>query len=400
MAKKRVAIVGGGAAGLVAAIAAARAGAQVTVFEAASRVGQKILKTGNGRCNLTNTHASPEDYNDPVYVAPVLGNRPPQAVRAFFESIGLLTVEEDEGRVYPLSNAASSVLDVLRLTCERLGIAIECDKRVDDIKQTRDGFALVYTDGSMYEANRAIVTTGGATSLLKRVGHEIAPFAPALCPVKTETRMLKGLSGVRAHVRVRAYDEAEGLHPYFEEAGEVQFRDYGLSGIVIFDLSRFVKPGDTVRLDFLTHATVGEFSAWLEQRFERVTEEARSHREEPPSFADFMSGCFHARVNNAIVRAAGFKPSQQVELGALSRIARAASCIEVRATGLVESSAQVTRGGALMEEFDCRTLESRLVPGLHAAGETLNVDGRCGGYNLQWAWASGLAAGTASARDE
>lgn len=396
----RVAIVGGGAAGLVAAIVAARAGAGVTVLESAQRLGQKILKTGNGRCNITNMLARPEDYNDPAHVAPILEAHSPEAVRSFFESIGLLTVEEVEGRVYPLSNAASSVLDALRLACARLGVVVECDKQVEDVRQARDGFALACADGTTFEADRVIVATGGASDLLRRAGHELAPFEPALCPVRTETHMLKGLSGVRAHVSVRAYDNQDGVDFYFDETGEVQFRDYGLSGIVIFDLSRLVKPGDRIELDFLTGMREDEFAAWLERRFACVEAEAKVYGSELPSWSDFLCGCFHSRVNNVIIRAAGLKPSQMIDGSRLSRIARAASCIELRATGLVEASAQVTRGGALVSEFDPRTLESRIVPGLYAAGETLNVDGRCGGYNLQWAWASGLAAGAAAAQGE
>lgn len=395
-----VAIVGGGAAGLAAAIVAARAGASVTVLEATSRVGQKILKTGNGRCNITNMHARPEDYNDPACVATVLDAYSPQRVLEFFESLGLMTTEEREGRAYPFSNAATSVLDVLRDACARLGVSVDCDKSVTGIERAHDGFSLVCADGSALEARRVIVATGGATRLLECLGHRIEPFEPVLCPVKTEMRALKGLSGVRAHVIVRAYDDERPDAPFFEEAGEVQFRDYGLSGIVIFDLSRFVKPDDRIRLDFLAGMPAGEFASWLERRHSALVAESSARFGEPPSYAELMCGCFHPRVNNAVVRAVGLKPSQQVDAAQLPLIAQAAAGVEVRARGFVAASAQVTRGGACMDEFDSATLESKIAPGLYAAGETLNVDGRCGGFNLQWAWASGLAAGVAAASCE
>lgn len=398
----QVTIVGGGAAGLAAAIAAARQGARVTVLEAAKRVGQKLLKTGNGRCNLTNAHIVPEDYNAPRFVERLLASHTPSSVLDFFRGVGLLTAEESEGRIYPLSRTANSVLDVLRDACEHLNVKIVCEQRVMSIRPESDSYVLVCDDGATYNAQRVIVATGGATKLLACLGHTIAPFRPVLCPIKTLTHDLKGLSGVRAHACVRAFHGAHAHDgrrdaPYFEARGEVLFRDYGLSGIVIFDLSRELEAGDTISLDFIPQWDVQAFADWLTSRYASLRVRPDDAQGKGFTYAELLCGSFHSRINNAIIRKAGLKPSQLASTDALSCIAQVAKDFRIEATGLGDAArAQVTRGGASVKEFDALTLESKLAPGVHAAGETLDVDGRCGGFNLHWAWASGLAAGAAA----
>lgn len=394
MNEKSVIVVGGGAAGLAAAIGAARNGAHVTVLEAAKRIGQKILKTGNGRCNLTNAHVRPDDFNDPAYVMDVLHRYPSKSIQEFFKGLGLLTVEEEEGRIYPLSNTASSVLDVLRDACARLGVEVICEQKVTDVHPCDAGYSLSCSDGTAYQAKKVIVATGGATKLLACLGHEIAPFEPALCPVKTETSDLKGLSGVRARANVRATRSGEARQ-YFEQRGEVLFRDYGLSGIVIFDLSREARAGDVVHLDFVSMLSAEEYRAFLCRKLESM---CACNANAEITYADLLRGSFHARLNNAIIRQAGFKPSQLVDEALLVQIACTAKDFKLEVTGPGDPrQAQVTRGGAVVDEFNEKTLESKLAPGVFAAGETLNIDGRCGGFNLHWAWASGLASGAHAA---
>lgn len=395
-----VVVIGGGAAGLVAAISAARNGAEVLVLEAAKRVGQKILKTGNGRCNLSNADVRPVDYNDPAFVSDILATHDASSVLEFFASIGLLTVEEEEGRIYPLSNAASSVLDVLRDACGRLGIEIACEREVVDIRLSENSYELKCKDGASVIAERVVVTTGGATKLLECLGHAIAPFQPVLCPIKTESQCLKGLSGVRAHARVRAF-HANEQESYFDQIGEVLFRDNGISGIVSFDLSRYVASGDTISLDFLPGRPVQDYIDWLNGRYALLCICDSKPSEASVTYAELMCGSFHPRVNNVILQQAGLKPSLSAEAEKLSGIARTAKDFRLKALGIGDAKrAQVTRGGAVVDEFDSFTLESRLAPGVFAAGETLNVDGRCGGFNLHWAWASGMAAGAAASRFE
>ena len=235
---RKVAVIGGGASGLAAAISAARAGAEVTIYEQKDRVGQKILATGNGRCNLTNTAIVPEDYNAPYFVTGILSKYGPQEIRNWFAHLGLLTFEEREGRVYPLTNTATSVLDVLRLAVERLGVTVECNHPVSNLDEI--------------DADCHIVATGGGSGLLGKSGHVIEPFHPILCSLATDRKPIRGLSGIRARVQVNVYATGTTAgEPFASEYGEVLFRDYGLSGVVIFDMSRYAQPQDLISLDFL-----------------------------------------------------------------------------------------------------------------------------------------------------
>ena len=393
-----VAVIGGGAAGLAAAIAASQASARVMLFESDKRVGQKILKTGNGRCNLTNMQVSPTDYCEPFYMAPFIETYTADRVLDFFDGIGLLTVQEEDGKVYPLSNSANTVLDVLRNACTRLGVETLCEHEVVDLQSASDRFEIACSNKKRYSADRVIVATGGGSELLSCLGHVITHLQPALCPLKTDTKPLRGLSGVRAQAKVCAYETADDAEPFTWLFGEVLFRDYGLSGIVIFDMSREVDAGDFIGMDFLPQVTDADCIEWLTRKYEDMCTYAKQHKASTPTYSELMCGVFHKRLNDAILRRANCKPSAQAQAENIPAIVGAAKDFRVQVTGLGDvSRAQVTRGGAAIDEFDSLTLESKLVPGLFGAGETLSVDGRCGGFNLHWAWASGIAAGTASA---
>ena len=392
---KHVLVIGGGAAGLVAALAASRGGARVTVLEAAERVGRKLLATGNGRCNLTNMQVTPSAYNCPAFVEPALATWTPQRVRGFFRELGLLTFEEREGRVYPCSNTATSVLDVLRLGCRCAGVEIVCGFDAVGISERDSIFAVTDAKGNVRRGQAVVVATGGATRLLGACGHELAPFSPVLCSLKTDTDVFRGLSGLRVQAQVSAYEHGDAAEPFARESGEVLFRDYGLSGIVIFDMSRMVGEGMVLSLDLLPDMDAGEVGTWLHGRMEALT---GGNDPTAVSYEDLLTGTFHSRVAACVLRAAGCRPSAQAEAGDLGRIARACKDLRTTVHGVGDAKhAQVTRGGARVDAFDAQTLESRQVPGLHAVGETLDVDARCGGYNLHWAWASGLVAGAHAA---
>ncbi len=396
--KVRVVVVGGGAAGLAAAISAARAGAAVTVVEAGKRVGQKILKTGNGRCNMTNANIQLTDYHNGAAVMPLLEEYPASRVLGFFGELGLLVTEEDEGRIYPFSNTANTVLDVLRDACKWNSVDVRCGQEVAQIDAAQPGYRLTCTNKSTFDADNVIIATGGGTDLLSAFGHTVEPFSPVLCPLKTDTKPLKGLSGVRARVRVTAYADKDATDPRAVRYGEVLFRDYGLSGIVIFDMSREVGAGAVLSLDFLPQLSPSQCSNYFSAKYASLSARVNELFGRTPNFTELMCGCFHTRINDAVVRAAGFKPSEPATAKTLPKIAATAKDFRLDVTGLAETNlAQVTRGGATPWEFDALTLESKLRPGIYAAGETLDIDGRCGGFNLHWAWASGIAAGTAAA---
>ena len=396
---RHVAVIGGGAAGLAAAIAAAQAGARVTVHEARERVGQKLLATGNGRCNLTNTGVAPAAYNAPAFVAPALAQHGCEETRAWFAQLGLLTVEEREGRVYPLSNTANSVLDVLRTACGRLGVRVLTGQRVQSIADVVAG------------ADAVVVACGGGSTLLASAGHTLVPAQPVLCSLACDVQLLRGLAGVRAKAQVSVLaGDVAGAQPAsaeaargvaasgsgvvcFREAGEVQFKDYGVSGVVVFDASRFARPGDVLALDFMPQLAQEELAALLAQRLQ-----ALAVGDAAPTCEQLLCGMWHTRVNAAVLRAAGCKPSAPADAAALAGVARAAKGLRTQVKGPGDvKHAQVTRGGAALAQFDAATLQSRLQPGLYAAGEALDVDGRCGGYNLHWAWASGRVAGACAA---
>ncbi len=400
-----IAIIGAGAAGLTAAIAAARSGARVTLLEAGPRVGRKILASGNGRCNLSNTAIAPSTYNHPDFVAPVLAAYDVAHILEFFSGLGLTTYADDEGRIYPTSNAANSVLDVLRLECAHLGVEEQLGFEVTGIE--RRGSLLHIQTGEAEAAESAktaeaaastqpvvadaiVIATGGGTSLLTTLGHHAVPFVPVLCPIRTRTDAIRRLSGIRVRCAATLLDgDRSDASPIATERGELLFRDYGVSGIMIFDLSRELDCGCVLSIDFFPDTSAEDLRTHLLQRAENLSWRPAE---------TFLDGMLHHTVAQALLAAAGIERTTFVTPQAAESLARLAKDFRLEVTGRREpKQAQVTRGGAAVDGFDPATLESRLAPGIFAAGEALDVDGRCGGYNLHWAWASGLVAGAAAA---
>ncbi len=385
-----IAIIGGGAAGLSAAIAAARLGASVTLLEAAPRVGRKILASGNGRCNLTNTAVAPEAYNRPEFVGPVLGAYPHEAVCEFFGELGLLTYADDEGRVYPATNAAASVLETMRLECDHLGVDQRLEFEVTGIAQAGGaaGFEVTSAGGESVSADCVIVTTGGGNSVLGDLGHAQVAGTPVLVPIKTDPGRIRGLSGVRVKCAASLLDDAG--ETVATERGELLFRDYGVSGIMIFDLSRFLARGCALSIDFFPDIAPDAMRALLAERCETLGWR---------SAQTYFDGMLHSRVSQAVMRAAGIDAGMPAADLPAEKLASLLKGFRLAVTGIGDpKQAQVTRGGAAVAQFDPATLASRLVPGLFAAGEVLDIDGRCGGFNLHWAWASGIVAGQNAAR--
>lgn len=377
----QVAVIGGGAAGLAAALAASQEGARVTVFEAGPRVGSKILASGNGRCNLTNMQLDSSGYNAPEFVAPVLAQWGPQRIRSWFAELGLATVEEREGRVYPMSNAAASVLDTLRYACRRAGVRILTGSKVSSPHEVK--------------ADGVVVATGGGSDLLAAAGHSLQPFSPVLCAIEADIAPIRGLSGIRAAAELSVLAGTGDVRAC--ERGEVLFRDYGVSGVVSFDMSRYAQPGDALNIDLLPDMDTASALVFLQQRLAAMT--AASEAGLAPSYEEFLAGLFHSRIGAALLRNAKCKPTAPVAAGHLDALVHAAKELRLQVTGPGDvKHAQLTRGGASLDEFDAATLASKLDGRLLAAGEVLDVDGRCGGYNLHWAWASGLAAGANAAK--
>lgn len=399
MHKPRILVIGGGAAGLSAAIAAARLGVVVTILERGVRVGRKILVSGNGRCNLTNLAAAPWAYNHPDFVEPVLGTYPCEGIRGFFARMGLLTYADDEGRVYPVTNAAASVLDVLRLECAHLGVQERCGFEAACVSEApgSTGFEVSSRGGETVRADAVVVTTGGrdaSGALLAGCGHGRVECVPVLVPIRTDAEVIRGLSGVRvscaATLLARVDDDGTGGEPVATERGELLFRDYGVSGIMVFDLSRSLEDGCAISIDFFPDVTRPEMRTMISERCAALGWRTAE---------TFFAGMLHSRVARAVVRAARIDPKTPVAELPQARLAALLKDFRLQVVGRGDArQAQVTRGGASVEGFDPNTMGSRLVDGLFAAGEVLDVDGRCGGFNLHWAWASGIVAGEGAAR--
>lgn len=398
-----IGIIGGGASGMAAALAAAEnPRAQVLVFERQARVGRKLLATGNGRCNLSNLAASGDCYHgdSPAFAAPALELFGPGETLAWFENLGLLTVTEPSGRVYPYSDQANSVVDVLRFALEKPNIRVLTGCEVTKIRQEDGGFALT-TGENHYLCHRLIVACGGLAGtklggsmsgykLLARLGHRTTRLRPALVQLKTGWKGVTALKGVRANCHVQIL--CDGLE-MAQSTGELQFTDYGLSGPVIFEVSRDVcahKGQWLCRLDFLPHISCDALKAMLRRRDPELSTE------------ELFTGILHNRLGRVLTKAA-FIPEGRVghlDEGHLEEVCAKVKAFEITLTEpLGMDSAQVTAGGVVTGEFDPHTMESRLVPGLYTCGEVLDIDGDCGGFNLQWAWSSGRLAGLSAGKE-
>ena len=394
-----VCIIGGGASGMAAALTAAAQGRHAVLLERQARVGRKLLATGNGRCNLTNRHAAPSHYHgaDVSFCAPALERFGVDDTLAWLEELGLLTVTEDSGRVYPYSNMAGSVVDVLRYALEDQGVEVHTGCTVTSLRRKGNCFTITTEDGQ-FTARQVILAAGGAAGsqlggvmdgyrLAKGLGHHRTALYPALVQLKTEPTYPRALKGVKAQAALEIRRDREVLA---RGSGEILFTEYGVSGPAIFDLSRTVSTagdGLMLHLDFLPQQQMVETLALLQRQRQRSGSR--------PALT-LLSGALHSRLGQMVCKAAGSTAGTAGELAdeALEAIARQVHDFTLPILGTCSfDQAQVTAGGLRTDEFCPRTLESLLVPGLYACGEVLDIDGDCGGYNLQWAWSSGRLAG-------
>ena len=379
----KVLIIGGGASGMMAALSAAEDGSnRVMLLERQGRVGRKLLATGNGRCNLTNLGADASRYHGaaPEFVKPALERFGVQRTLDYFRALGLLTVAEADGKVYPLSDQASSVLDVLRFAVELRGVTVVPSCDVIEVKKKARGYEAVSATGEKYFGDKLIVCCGGCAGkrlggvksgyfLLGQLGHSCTALYPCLTQIETDPTWVKALKGVRADCRVAL---RRGGRVIQETAGELQFTEFGVSGPVAFELSRAASTGGkglTLVLDLF--------------------------RDYPAE--ELFSGSLQSRLGKTVLKRAGIamaEPLGSVGDARIDDLCKLVKAFPLNVTGVKGfDNAQVTVGGVLVSEFRADTLESRIAPGVFAAGEVLDIDGDCGGYNLQWAWSSGHLAG-------
>ena len=401
---QKVAIIGGGASGLVCAIEIMktvknRDDVKVTVIEKLPRVGKKILVTGNGRCNLTNMNSASSGFRgDTDFAYAVLNKYTPESNIEFFNEMGLYTRVEDEGRVYPLSNQASSVLDALRFECDRLGVEVVCDYNVVHVKSVFNGVVQKLVINNKDRFDYVVIASGGKAAkvhgtdgdsydLLKMVGHKINPIAPALVSLNCDN-FTKALKGVRSICKMDLIIDGEKV---LENYGEVQFTDYGLSGIPIMQLSRFVSmsPSEdiSINIDVTPDFSLDAISNYLFDRREYGTGLCEN----------VLIGVMNKQLCITLLKECGIAPNGKIsELsdGEILKLENLCTCWNIKIkTARGFDFAQVTAGGADCSQFNSETMESKLVENLFCCGEALDVDGDCGGYNLQWAWSSGRTAG-------
>ena len=402
-----VAIIGGGASGVMAALAAKQTNAalSVAVLEKNPRVLRKLLATGNGRCNFTNEWIVAERYygEDAAFAMPALQAFGAAEARAFFAHLGVPSVVLEKGKIFPMSLQAASVADALRFEAERVGVEMITGFAAQSARGADGSFAVLSADKRMVQAGRLIMAAGGCASpelgadgsgyaLMERFGHAVTKLSPALMQLKTEKSIVHGLQGVKLDARVSFWSGGQCVGTAQDE---LLFTEQGLSGAVIFELSvlwhRFSQLA--AQVDFLPDI---EEAALLRMLAERRT--LLGHL----TLENFANGLIHKKLGQALTKLAGVEklsmPISALPDEMLAAMAAAMKRFTVAITGAPGfKNAQVTAGGVRTRAFDAQTMESKLVPGLYAAGELLDIYGDCGGFNLQWAWASGYAAGRSAA---
>lgn len=447
--KRTVAVIGGGAAGMMAAIEAARAGAIVTLIEKNAQLGKKLATTGNGRCNYTNLDMVDRIGGKfrgfhPEFAEAALDVLPPEAVLEWFREIGV----EPRFRgsyVYPNSDQASAVVDALREELHRLSVKVHYNAEVKSVQRVNDTYFLIQCADAVVKADRLILAAGSKAApktgsngvgyfIARKLGHSIVPYVPALCGIRCAGDAFKALAGIRTEAALELMVDG---HCVDREAGELQLVDYGISGIPVFQLSRYAAyalqegkkaavyinflPGftgagavrDSEQLSSQAEASMIEVSG--AKNTQNARKELRGSAVEDPKdralqlfrqrqqrlvgrkMESFFTGLLHQKLGQQLLRMANVRPELPVaelsekqlrSLASLS-VRFKAECVEMNGF----QQAQVVAGGVDTSEVDSCTMASRLVPGLYFAGEVLDIDGICGGYNLQWAWASGFVAG-------
>lgn len=395
-------IIGGGASGLFAAITAAKSGGnkRIIILERQQRVGKKLLITGNGRCNISNLEISPDRYHSNCMhtVTDILNGFALDDTREAFKSMGIVLRSEGD-KLFPYSLQASTVLDVLRFECERLGIETICECYAESISKNHT----VRTNLGDFHADAIIIACGGKAApktgsdgngyaLLTSLGHSLVKPFPAIVPLKTDvslTRVMKGVK-VEAEVTVIAGNRKQ------TEYGEALFTDYGVSGPAAMQLSRvaaeFYDKNATIRIDFLPQMGYSDVLEYLSERRKKAYK----------GIAENLTlGLLNKRVGQAVLKYSGIGVKDvcaNLKDSDLKKIACSIKKFELKVTGVCGfESAQTTAGGINLDEFNSLTLESKKARGIYACGEVLDCDGDCGGFNLQWAWSSGHAVGKAAA---
>lgn len=405
MGKNKVIVIGGGASGIIAAIVASRKGAKVTILERKDRIGKKILATGNGRCNISNNTVNSNNYYsegfNPSFYDSVLNQFSVNDTLTFFKELGIEVVEKENGKLYPRSEQANSVVTVLLFELQRLKVDIICNEEVKDIELDKN--IKVITNNKKYYCNKLIIATGGKSCpdlgsngsgflLAKNLGHSIIKPFPSLVQLKTDYSYLKHLNGTKIVGNISILDENKNILK--EDYGEILFTSYGISGPPVLQVSRFGSKRyqsdlDTyVSIDIVSDYSKDEINELLLQRFINMPNK---------KVEDNFIGFINNKLIIPILKTSKVdinKKSGDVTKEERLRLINSLKSMSMRVIGTHQwNQSQVTAGGINTKEVNPNTLESIMTDNIYFCGEVLDVDGDCGGYNLQWAWSSGFVAG-------
>lgn len=400
---KKIIIVGGGAAGMMAAISAKLNGAEVVLLERNDRVGKKLLATGNGRCNYTNRKLTIKNYHgtNPKFAYSGLSQFNVDKTIEFFENLGITPAIESNGKVFPLSFQSSSMLDVLRYEIENEGIKLITDAYVCDIIKNKK-FIVKLKDGRNFQGDRVILATGGMAlpssgsdgngyKLCETLGHSTINVFPGLVQLKLEGDSFKGLNGTKFLGKAGIYIDNKLI---LEDTGDILFTSYGISGPPILQLSRTalynIRQGKDVevRVSIIHTKTVEELYEYLVYRFSLMFKK---------TIEVALIGLINKRLILPILKEVNIdknKNSANLSKEEIRRLAKLLLSWSFKVIGSQPwANAQVTAGGVNTKEINNKTMESKIQSGLYIVGELVDIDGDCGGYNLQWAWSSGYIAG-------
>ena len=400
--KADIVIVGGGASGFAAAISAKETypNASVLIVERLSRTGKKLIATGNGKCNLSNISISKYNYHGTINAIDII-NKTPDWHELFTDKLGVLCVTGSEGReggVYPRSNSSNTVLNAIRLKLNELCIKEQCNCEITDIIITSSGFELKYSEG-IINCHKLIIaaggyagpsfgTDGGMIRLLKSMGIKSEKICPAIAPLRVDTESIKGLKGVRVKGEVSAFSGGKELR---KEKGEIQFNENNISGICVFNLAYLFQKYEgvlTLRADLAPDLTINE----LDRYFHRLHEQRINNTAEELLSGFFVKNLAVWIIKNSINKSPS-EPIRNLTDYDIKKISKFIKSLEFKVTGCSPwQNAQSTMGGISASEID-ENLCCKKYKGMYLCGEILDVAGDCGGYNLQWAWSSGIWAG-------
>ena len=393
----KVAIIGGGASGIISAIELSTklGGENVAILERFDRIGKKILVTGASQGNLTNKNLSIENYygEDATFAKNVLDSFDNVSLEKYLKGCGIYLTEKEDGKKYPLSYQASSVLDLFRIRLENLGTNILTGFFARGIKKVKDLFYITSENGEEIVAEKVILACGGMASkhlgtdgngydLAKSFSHTTTKLYPSLVQLKTDLNKIRGLKGLKSQVVVRAYDGNKMLK---ENRGEILFTEYGVSGSAVFQVSGHMAKAKEgyLEIEFLPELTSSQIKEILTER-----KNAMPYLKNE----DLLTGLINKQIGRAVLKSCTGTSIEQ--------IVKELKAFKIKIIGTLGFNyAQVTKGGISTKEIDDKTLESKKVKGLYFAGEIIDIDGDCGGYNLQWAFSSGIAVARAIIRE-